>query len=117
MNRRFPGLWIPLLAALVATSLLQRSPSAWTRETILGSVDAAPAVGFTLPGARLQAALQPRAPIDRHPGQPWALLAAGVTSGIAAPHRHRVSAETLPGLLSKTARHYPLFPTGPPSYS
>ena len=116
MPRRFSALWIPLLAALLAGPLVQRWPD-WTSSTSVGQVVVSgPPAKAVLPSSRLQLVLPHfLSTVDRQ----------GASSGPALPAENQAlvlsqeitasPANRLGGPLAESARHFPLFPTGPPS--
>ena len=114
MPRRISSFWIPLLAALLAGPLVQPSSFLWTARARLGRVRLSDTpVKAILPSARLQPALQLRSPIERHgplgtAPPPDGSARVAFQPVIAAP------AGFLSPPLAKSARHFPLFPTGPP---
>lgn len=115
MRCTLPQIWGPLLAVLLAGPLIQRSPS-WG--VVVGGVDVSSGpTKAVLPSARLQRTLLFRAPLDRQG------LLLGPALGVENPGRV-ASAWVIVSLADQaaapradTARHFPLFPTGPPSHS
>jgi len=114
VKRRFDLLWIPLLAILLAGPAGRRPP-VWTQESVVGAIDAARDVmGLVRPVVDHQLARQPTPPADRYAGQPWASLSSAAPA-LAATIVPAVPVRPPSAPLTKTARHFPLFPTGPPS--
>jgi hypothetical protein len=117
MNRRLSALWIPLLAVLLARPPVPQWPQAWSPETAVAHAGllATPAKAV-LPGIRLQRAFPFRSPTDRQ----------GSLLGAVVPLRHATGTgisqvivritQSLSATPAESARHYPLFPTGPPSH-
>lgn len=118
MRRRLPLMWIPLLSALVAGPLAEPAPrELWSAaEDMLRGIESSSAVGYALPVARLQPALHPRFSGDRQIGQFWSLDPARRPSWIPRPRLRALILKTDIGPLADSARHFPLFPTGPPSH-
>jgi hypothetical protein len=115
MAGRLSALSIALFTALLAGSPVQRWSVAWPLEAAHQWTDASGApLRHALPSSRVQPALHLRFPADRQ-GSVWALAAlhqaAPVTLSRVLPHLDAWLA-ALPG---ESARHYPRFPTGPPS--
>ncbi len=79
----------------------------------LAAADAPPVVGLVRQLPRFEAVSRAVTPAHRHDGSPWP----GVpVAELAAPKPQSWSSSANPvaGLPTTTARHYPLFPTGPP---
>ena len=115
MNRRLNLLWIPLLAALLTGPMGWRPP-VWAPESVIRHTDTSPAVaGLVPPVVRLQLARQGSAPADRHGGLSWPSLP-GPAGAVFIAHLRDVPPRALAASFAETARHFPLFPTGPPSH-
>lgn len=116
MPHAFRSLRIPLLAALLAGPLAQRSPAVWSAETVFRGIDS-PAVAdsFALPTGRLQPVLYHRSPVDRQGDRPWFFLTPSPLAGVFAVQILGPPSGPCSGPLAESARHFPLFPTGPPS--
>ena len=113
MKRRVDLLWIPLLAVLLAGPA-GRKPPVWTQASVVGTFDATrELMGLVRPVDR-QLARQPTLLSDRHTGQPWAGPPSAVPT-VAAPNVPVVPPRAASAPLTETGRHFPLFPTGPPS--
>ena len=115
MPRRFQLLWIPVLASLIAGPVGTRSFGALgpAQAVRVGeSIDWAPP--FTLPIARSLLAIQ-AGPQSHRPGGPSFAAVSGDLQALALEQR-LLAAPILSGrdALARTARHFPLFPTGPP---
>jgi hypothetical protein len=117
MQRRFCAWWIPVLAVLLAGPMLQPLPG-WSRAVPLGRTEiSGAAVEAVLPSARLQPGLHVRSspPLERQ-GTRFAGALGGdepVEIAFAPVIVHPIDhSHTLP---ADSARHFPLFPTGPPS--
>jgi hypothetical protein len=115
MNHRVHLLWIQLLAAVFAGPIGVPRP-AWAPDSALGTIEASGSdVGLVRPSIRLQQVCRLPSPVNRHGGQPSPGLPATVTTTVVPLAR-----ETLPaaasGPFAETARHFPLFPIGPPSH-
>jgi hypothetical protein len=119
MRQRLSLLWLPLVAALLARSFVPSAGTSADRGSRIASVplDASEtALNSALPVMRLGLALHPRSPIDRQRLLATPLPALSPQQGADLP-RVRLYAGTAPGPQAGTARHFPLFPTGPPSHS
>ena len=113
MKRRVDLLWIPLLAVLLADPA-GRKPPVWTQASVVGTFDATrELMGLVRPVDR-QLARQPTPLGDRHTGEPWASPPSAVPA-LAAPIVPAVPPRAASAPLTETERHFPLFPTGPPS--
>jgi hypothetical protein len=116
MQRRLCAWWIPVLAVLLAGPMLQPLLG-WSRAVPLGRTEiSGAAVEAVLPSARLQPGLHVRSsPLERQgirfAGAPGADEPVEIASApvIVQPIDRF---HTLP---ADSARHFPLFPTGPPS--
>jgi len=117
MSRRLQLLWIPLLAALIA------GPPATRAFENLGSTDVLRAGAsivsapfYSLPTARSVPAVQSGPRPYRHGGPSWAGVPVHL---VTSSFEHRLLAvATWAGSdgFARTARHFPLFPTGPPAH-
>jgi len=116
MPRRCSALWISLLAALLAGSFVQRSAPAWTPEARLGRADAVNSDKAVLPFARLNPAPHFRSPSDRQSGPADQALPPREPERCALRRVIGLPADLLGAPVAKSARHFPLFPTGPPSH-
>jgi hypothetical protein len=108
-----------LLAVLLTRQWVEGwSEPAWSAETTLRTVDSgAAAAGYALPVARFEPALQQRSPIDRH-GAPFSLpLPSHAEWRSLGRATGSVPQPPEPAPLLSAARHFPLFPTGPPRQS
>ena len=119
MHRRLSALWIPLFAPLLAGPVAQHAPRdvglgdaiVWTGDSLSSSVQS------NLPAATLQPALNRRVPVGRGPGALWCALPVRPASPIS--NTQLLTPPALPdgSPLTRSARLFPLFPTGPPSRS
>jgi hypothetical protein len=116
MTRALTAVRILLLAALLSGPLAQGpAQEAWPAEAILRGADSpASAVGYALPVARFPAALHHRSPIDRHGLSLCSALPPRAESPSFTDRLGSTPSERQPGSLLGSARHFPLFPTGPP---
>jgi hypothetical protein len=116
MTRALTALRIQLLAALLSGPLAQGPlREVGAAEAILrGAGSPAFAVGYALPVARFQAALHHRSPIDRHGPSLCSALPPRAESPSFTDRLGSTPPERQPASLAGTARHFPLFPTGPP---
>lgn len=119
MHHRLSLTWIPLLTALLAGPLAEPVPKElWSvTEARLRGIESSSAVDCPLPVARFQKALHPRSPGDRQVGQFWSIDPARRESRIPDPTLQALVLKADIGPLTDSARHFPLFPTGPPSHS
>jgi hypothetical protein len=105
-------LWIPLLIGLLGRGLPVPTGALSDRRSIQ-TLDAA-AVSSPLPVLRWQRALHQRGPLDRS-GQPVLLALIARWDGLAAPAFVRLLRQRNFSPAGSSARHFPRFPTGPPS--
>lgn len=118
MPRRLQPLWIPLLAVLIAGPLATpASGNLGTAEALRGreSVGAAPL--YALPTARSVLALQPGSQPYRHSGPAWSAAPSDLDLRAFEQRLLPVAFSAGSDALARTARHFPLFPTGPPAHS
>jgi len=112
---RHPSLlWLPLVATLALGPLAQRPALPWPAETSLDGIPPAGSPGHALPAWRHQVSLPFRAPSDRPASQLWAAVPSLGTALLPLPPIAR-EAERAGLDLAGPQRHFPLFPTGPPS--
>ena len=112
MRRPLTLFWIPLLASLLGRSLPEPASALSDRTSVQGLE--APVAASSLPVLRWQRVLHPRGPLDRY-GQSGYPALADQRDAIALPpivQLNRPHGWT-PG--GRSARHFPLFPTGPPT--
>ena len=112
MIRRVRLLWAPLLAVLLLAPMVQPRRLG-TPGPALGAADALPAVGLVRQLARFDAVSRAITPVHRHDGSPWPGVPAAEPA-VTSSHGRSSSASAVTGLPAETARHFPLFPTGPP---
>jgi hypothetical protein len=112
MIRRVRLLWVPVLAALLLAPVGRPRPLG-TRGPALAAADALPAVGLVRQLARIEAVSRAITPAHRHDGSPWAGVPAAAAAA-SSPLARSSSTPAVAGLPAETARHFPLFPTGPP---
>jgi hypothetical protein len=115
MPRRFQLLWIPVLASLIAGPVGTRSFGALGRAEAVRvgeSIDAAPP--YTVPVARSVLAIQAGLQSHRPGGPSFAAVSGDLQAHVL--EQRLLEAPILSGrdALARTARHFPLFPTGPP---
>ena len=107
-----------MLGAIIAGLLATRVPGVQgSAELLRGGESIASAPFYPLPTARSVLAIQSGSQPYRHGGTAWLAF-----PGNLDPHaiEHRFFAIAIPAgcdALARTARHFPLFPTGPPAHS
>ena len=117
MRRRLPLTWVPLLAALLAGPLARPLPQRWSAAgSGLRGIESSSDFDRALPAARVQPALHLRLPGERQPGQLWSLHPAPGHGVIPRARLRTPALERDLGPPADSARHFPLFPTGPPSH-
>lgn len=119
MRRQSPTLWISVLAAILAGPMVrQTAAELWPGEAGLRGVDSpTTAVGLGLPAARFQKALHPRLSYGWQGDRVWLHPSPGPEAWLIPFGPLHASSERYPDPLTESARHFPLFPTGPPSHS
>jgi hypothetical protein len=118
MPRRLQLLWIPLLAALIAGTLATGASGNLASSEVLRAVESiGSAPLYSVPTARSVLAIQTRPQPYRHGGSSWAAVPGDLDAHAFEPRL--LAAAILAGrdALARTARHFPLFPTGPPAHS
>src|SRR4051812_21195867 len=118
MPRRLQLLWIPLLVSLMAGPRATRAPENLGSSELLGAGESIGSAAWpSLPTVRSVLPVQPGSPPYRHVGPSWAGLPSDGPA--AALEAWGIAAATSAGIgaLARTARHFPLFPTGPPAHS
>lgn len=114
MSRRLHLLWIPLLAALLGGPMGQRPPVR-APGSVAENTEREPGVGRLVSATRLQLARPVAAPTERHGGPSSPGLPTMASTAVVTVLRY-VIPPALASPLAETARHFPLFPTGPPSH-
>jgi len=117
MPRRFQLLWIPVLASLIAGPAGTRSFGALggAEAVRVGeSIDSAP---YTVPIARSVLAIQAGPQSHRPVGPSFAAVPGDLQAHALEQRLLPVLVLSGPDPLACTARHFPLFPTGPPARS
>lgn len=124
MRHHFLILRIPLLAGLLAGPVVAPLGRLWSESTVLPAVQSLPpasapssAVHRALPVARAQLVLHPRSPVGRGDSPPWSALPARTAWRIFIAQLLHSPAQRDCNPLTGSARHFPVFPTGPPSHS
>jgi hypothetical protein len=117
MPRRFQLLWIPVLVSLFAGPLLIRPSGDLRAQAIRGGESIESASSYTLPAARSVPALQPRLQAHRQSSPSWAAVPGHREACAFEQRLVTPPVQTGRDALARTARHFPLFPTGPPAHS
>jgi hypothetical protein len=117
MPRRFSLFSLPLLAALLLGLPAWRAP-AGLGPSKLSNGDFARAVpAYALPTARSAGAFRSGPQPYRHNSLAWALIPGHLEAQAIEQRLLTRLATARHDALARTARHFPLFPTGPPAHS
>src|SRR6476660_3670651 len=117
MPRRFPLLWLPLLAAIIAgPPAMPASGKLGTAELLRSGESIGSAPLYPLPTARSVLAFQFGSQPYRHGGPGWAAVPSDLDLHAFAHRLLPLAPWAGSDALARTARHFPLFPTGPPPH-
>ena len=118
MLRRLQLLWIPFLVSLIAGPLATRaSENLGSSELLRTGESIGSAPWFSLPTVRSVLPLQSGPRPYRHGGPSWAGVPSDVPAHAFEPRGLAAATSAGIGAPARTARHFPLFPTGPPAHS